>query len=122
MPKEIVYGDSLPFGTPDEPGPARSVVEVRWDREGGDFQIVTRCIDAQTGETFQPHPGIQQSGFVDESLTTTAANTVNVTWTLPPPSMLTFYDGFWVDLDRRGINQLIRNLRRARDQAFGRDE
>ncbi len=27
-----------------------------------------------------------------------------------------------VTLDRREINQLIRNLRRARDQAFGRDE
>ena len=32
-------------------------------------------------------------------------------------------DGGWfVNLDRRGINDLIRNLRRARDQAFGRDE
>jgi hypothetical protein len=30
--------------------------------------------------------------------------------------------GFYVDLDRKGINDLIRNLRRARDQAFGRDE
>lgn len=30
--------------------------------------------------------------------------------------------GMYVDLDRRGINSLIRNLRRARDQAFGRDE
>ena len=27
-----------------------------------------------------------------------------------------------VDVDRRGINDLIRNLRRARDQAYGRDE
>jgi hypothetical protein len=27
-----------------------------------------------------------------------------------------------VHLDRRGINDLIRHLRRARDQAFGRDE
>lgn len=28
----------------------------------------------------------------------------------------------WCDMDRRTINQLIRELRRARDQAFGRDE
>jgi hypothetical protein len=28
----------------------------------------------------------------------------------------------YVDLTRNGINDLIRNLRRARDQAFGRDE
>jgi hypothetical protein len=32
------------------------------------------------------------------------------------------YDGMYVTLDRSGINRLIRNLRRARDQAFGRDE
>lgn len=31
-------------------------------------------------------------------------------------------DGWYVDLDRRGINQLIKNLRKARDRAFGRDE
>jgi hypothetical protein len=31
-------------------------------------------------------------------------------------------DARWVDLDRRAINDLIRKLRRARDQAFGRDE
>lgn len=30
--------------------------------------------------------------------------------------------GLYVDLDRQGINDLIRHLRRARDQAFGRDE
>ena len=32
-----------------------------------------------------------------------------------------YTDGFWVDLNRREINELIRHLRRARDQAFGRD-
>jgi hypothetical protein len=31
-------------------------------------------------------------------------------------------DGLYMDLDRRGINELIRLLRKARDQAFGRDE
>lgn len=30
--------------------------------------------------------------------------------------------GLYVDLDRGGINNLIRLLRKARDQAFGRDE
>lgn len=32
------------------------------------------------------------------------------------------YDGLWVTMDRKGINDLIRHLRRARDAAFGRDE
>lgn len=31
-------------------------------------------------------------------------------------------DGWYVTLDRRGINDLIRHLRRARDRAYGRDE
>lgn len=31
-------------------------------------------------------------------------------------------NGFFATLDRQGCNDLIRNLRRARDQAFGRDE
>ncbi len=30
--------------------------------------------------------------------------------------------GLWSSLDRTGCNDLIRVLRRARDQAFGRDE
>lgn len=30
--------------------------------------------------------------------------------------------GYHVELDRDGINQVIRKLRRARDQSFGRDE
>lgn len=30
--------------------------------------------------------------------------------------------GWYVNLNRAGINDLIRYLRRARDQAFGRDE
>lgn len=28
----------------------------------------------------------------------------------------------WIELDRHAINQLIRELRKARDDAFGRDE
>jgi hypothetical protein len=30
--------------------------------------------------------------------------------------------GLWADLNRAGINNLIRSLREARDKAFGRDE
>jgi hypothetical protein len=31
-------------------------------------------------------------------------------------------ESVWTHLDRRGCNQMIRTLRRARDAAFGRDE
>lgn len=33
----------------------------------------------------------------------------------------TLFDGWYTTLDRAGINQLIRVLRRARDSAFGPD-
>lgn len=32
------------------------------------------------------------------------------------------FSSVWASLDRAGVNRLIRALRRARDQAFGRDE
>jgi hypothetical protein len=31
-------------------------------------------------------------------------------------------ESMYIDLDRRGINDLIRHLKRARDKAYGRDE
>jgi hypothetical protein len=40
----------------------------------------------------------------------------------PPVKSGLSAEGWHVSLDRRGINDLIRYLRRARDQAFGRDE
>jgi len=104
MPKEIVYGDGLPYGTPDEPGPARSIVEVGW-HAGSHVQIATRCVRAVDAETpYEPEPG--EPGASEDL----AGQSI-------PRSF-----GLYVELDRRGINQLIRHLRRARDQAFGRDE
>jgi hypothetical protein len=40
----------------------------------------------------------------------------------PPGQDILASYGFYVELDRDGINDVIRKLRRARDQAFGRDE
>jgi hypothetical protein len=98
MPKEIVYGSELPYGTHEEPGRARSVAEVSWSREGEHVQLVTRCVEASTLETYRG-PEIQEER-----------------------GELTYADGMYISLDRRGINALIRNLRRARNQAFERDE
>lgn len=39
-----------------------------------------------------------------------------------PESEDAYKYGMYVTLNRASINDLIRNLRRARDQAFGRDE
>lgn len=91
MPKEVVYGETLAFDGPsDEPSQnEQPVVEVRWSREAGDMQIVTKI------------QGYEFAG---------------------PDEELTYHYGMFVNLDRRGINDLIRYLRRARDQAFGKDE
>lgn len=39
-----------------------------------------------------------------------------------PGTQFTLFNGWHVNLDRNRINQAIRILRTARDQAFGRDE
>lgn len=68
------------------------IVDVVWNREGGFVQIVSKVVDSYGGR------------FGGETAETS------------------YTDGMYVDLDRQAINRLIRNLRRARDQAFGRDE
>lgn len=88
MPKETVYGEMLT----STPNSDRAIVEVRWSREAGDVQVVSKCINALGGRVASDDDGIH------------------------------YTDGMYVTLDRRGINDVIRHLRRARDQAFGRDE
>ncbi len=79
-------------GIAEEVHPKVPVVEVLWNREGGYVQVVSRAEDADGGRWAGDSPDTH------------------------------FTDGMYIDLDRQGINKLIRNLRRARDQAFGRDE
>jgi hypothetical protein len=59
---------------------------------GGVVQVVTKCVHGATGDRLSDGEGIH------------------------------YTDGFYVDLNRKGINELIRNLRKARDRAYGRDE
>jgi hypothetical protein len=92
MPKEVVYGDHLPFGEDD---PGVSIVEVRWSRESGDVQVATKAVSRID------HGPLVETG---------------------PGDGIHYTAGFHVQLGRSGINDLIRYLRRARDQAFGRDE
>ena len=97
MPKESVFGEQhAPYG--DDAKPMVPVIEVRWGREDGTVQIVSRAEDAYGGRWAEDvAPDILRTD-------------------------VHFTDGYFVNLSRTAINQLIRNLRRARDQAFGRDE
>ena len=91
MPAEHVYGEQTILEDSDE-APMVPIVDVRWGREGGYVQVVTKATDAHGGRLAGESPDTH------------------------------FTDGMYVDLGRDAINRLIRNLRRARDQAFGRDE
>lgn len=94
MPAEKVYGEQAVHDPASDAKPQVPIVDVRWNREGGYVQIVTKVTDAEGGR-------FMGDDYGDEPH---------------------FTDGMYVDLSRQAINRLIRNLRRARDQAFGRDE
>jgi len=70
----------------------KTVIEIGWSRETEHVQLVSKCLNDLGGRLMGDDPGIH------------------------------YTDGMYAHLDRAGINHLIRHLRRARDQAFGRDE
>jgi hypothetical protein len=113
MPKEVIHGDrSFPaYGTPEAPE-AWTVVEVGWSREAEYVQLASKCIDAVDGSDF--HPKLEaievplRHDFEVEPMLLEAEG-------LRP-------SGQYIQMNRYAINELIRVLRRARDQAFGRDE
>lgn len=93
MPKENTYGSELPFGPESS---AQGVVEVAWSREpAGHVQVAAKLFNDDGSQAMTKDEADRRK-----------------LWS----------QGFYVDLDRDGINRLIRNLRRARDQAFGKDE
>jgi hypothetical protein len=62
-----------------------------------------------------------EEGLVSVGWSSEAGHVQVATLTRDTVSKETRQEGVYIDLDRRGINDLIRHLRRARDQAFGRD-
>lgn len=134
MPREIIEArwEPLPLLPQDVDGESIQViaegpsrVEVGWHRENEWVQVVTckaypvmpelKITTAQIGEgtvtlgtETDGTPGvgeIREGGKLVGTVTEAG-----------------WIDRVYVDLDRKGINDLIRVLRRARDQAFGRDE
>ncbi len=83
--------------------------------------------DADTRVEVGWHPnGEVQIGAAIRQPITVTTGAVEATTGVPAAPPATDEHGAWtgqyVDLDRHGINQLIRALREARDKAFGRDE
>ena len=73
--------------------------------------------DPEFGPMDEVRQGLVQVGWQSEQEFVQVA-----TMSRHPVTKETNVEGFFVSLDRRGINDLIRYLRRARDSAFGRDE
>jgi hypothetical protein len=136
MPKEVIYSSLLPY---DEETPAVGIAELGWSRESEYVQIATRCVHRADHSVW--HRDEQEwRRAVDLSMQFVQANqepnasTLDAVFSAEEQRFLfdflleqfgaglTVADGFFVQLDRRGINDLIRHLRRARDAAFGRDE
>lgn len=108
MPKEVIYTDrGYPaYGTPDEPE-AECVIEVSWSKEASHVQMATKVVRPS-----------DHAPFVHETF-------LEYLEPLPEDQLhgvLSMMSGMYATLDRDSINNIIRVLRRARDQAFGRDE
>lgn len=91
MPKELVYG----------PNPTEDVIEhvaVGWARDGG----------VQLG--FTAGPSVRITTMETDNVIVDGRVVTDVE-----------HDSLWLDLDRQGINHLIRSLRKARDAAYGAD-
>ena len=95
MPKERINPSN--HGSSDNPSPH---VEVVWGRDT--FAQVAVCYDDRP---------VVEPEVVGKNDPTGSGLTL--TYAVPR--------GLWCDLDRAGINRLIRTLRKARDQAYGAD-
>lgn len=136
MPKEIIY--SAGAASDDEGGyhakvgwTAEREVQIGVEANGGRslFWMLTSCGDCEDPDVAEARAGrlggylrtaITENGrpaeeLSDAGLARTVLNALDRSTNGP-------FAGVWVDLDRAGCNKLIRSLRKARDQAYGRDE
>lgn len=122
MPKEFV--NSKHGGS----GHERTYVQVGWSKEADHVEI--GVLDSATELVVRRNtfgPGEHRPGCVVESGPSCGGDHCPP-WTRPyegtPDAMMDQepFGGWFMQMDRVGINRLIRILRRARDQAYGRDE
>ena len=120
MPREQIRGELLPFPDSEEDAEALvNAVDVSWSREAEFVQLTTKTIyDSDGGDYYPPSIEVTPSvpvGNIHYSYSSGGASSTATSTELISP-------GQYVQLDRPAINRLIRVLRRARDQAFGKDE
>jgi len=107
MPKQHIY-DPTPRGVDvktGEPGPeVVRRVSVAWGRDAH-VQVGIGWVDPDA-QAANGNPG-WSGDFITDGET---------------DERMRVWSSQWCEMDRHSINQLIRELRRARDAAFGRDE
>ncbi len=105
MPKHYIYPNPNPDGTN-----ARSRLELQWQRDGG-VQLATTSYAGEgkpdTAITYLTEAGDQLPAMITGN-----------TFTAAPLA----WPGEHVELTRDQLNHLIKQLRIARDQAYGKDE
>lgn len=96
MPREVIYDQANMYD-----------VHVGWSKESGYLQVGVESHDrVPIARRLYEGQDDTDSGAADEVATAASAE----------------FTGLWGTLDRAGANRLIRALRKARDEAFGRDE
>lgn len=95
MPKQVVVEKGKDFPTSGAGWLGTKYARVGWNKETGTVDIATVDPGGKLG-------ALQSDGTVE-----------------PIDAVI---PGWFVELDRKGVNDLIRALRKARDDAFGRDE
>lgn len=98
MPKEIIRDEASMYD-----------VHVGWERDKY----------VQVGIETADHRAIVDALLGEDRMTPEVREVID---RLTGEGQLAAFTGLWGTLTREGCNQMIRVLRRARDQAFGRDE
>lgn len=124
MPKESVYPRSFAAGDDDTAFP---MVTVGWSREAGHVQLGVAPPERRI-EGAGPTTVLTIADAIRADLEFVDKHRGELKWTgdsnyaLELNTILLVHErGWWADLDRRGLNQLIVLCRKARDAAFGKD-
>jgi hypothetical protein len=121
MPRETIDGALLPFADED---PRRSVIDVSWSREAEYVQIVTKMIDGVTGED----AGIDLEALAGSVAGVLSHYNIVLTDQMKQAVFEALADRLqyagvqYVQMNRHGLNRLVRVARAARNQVFGKDE
>jgi hypothetical protein len=115
MPKETVHDEAQMYD-----------VQVGWTRDR-DVQIGVETSDKKSIANHLIYPDVQKwieaerAKFSEDRLNNKTVGKWLTDGEIGVAVLSARYTGLWSTLDREGCNQLIRLLRRARDQAFGAD-